>query len=273
MVHRRTTVTTALALAGLGASPASADSLTSPYTVRGRLDIDLHRHSRRGPGPQRQPQDSGAGRRRRADQSWVGARSGSGPAPLPGPDVVGALDLYGVTFEGAGMGSTLITNNATAATDTEPFDMTASDRITIRDLTVKAGGPLRSTSDAIDFDGGDFVVIEGLPSGSRGRGIVFDGKGHGSLAHADDNVIRDCWVHDVPSDGIELLASDRNLVEEVSRRQRRGHGIQITKASSVATQPNKPSNENTIRRNDIDQAGSDGINVNSGNKTTSSPMR
>ncbi|MFQ6171692.1 right-handed parallel beta-helix repeat-containing protein [Oryzobacter sp. R7] len=176
-------------------------------------------------------------------------------------------DLYGVTFEGAGMGSTLITNNASDATDTEPFDMSASDRITIRDLTVRAGGPLRSTSDAIDFDGGDFVVIERVEvSGSRARGIIFDGKGGGSITHADDNVVRDCYVHDVPGDGIELLASSRNLVEGCRISNVGGYGVRIGKSSSQATQPNKPSDENTVRGNTIDQAGRDGIFVNSSNR-------
>lgn len=176
-------------------------------------------------------------------------------------------DLYGVTFEGAGMGSTVIQNNAADATDTEPFDMTASDHITIRDLTVKAGGPLRSTSDAIDFDGGDFVVIERVEvSGSRARGIIFDGKGSGSITHADDNVVRDCYVHDVPGDGVELLASNRNLIEGCRILHVGGYGVRVGKSSATATQPNKPSNENTVRNNTIDQAGRDGVFVNSSNK-------
>lgn len=176
-------------------------------------------------------------------------------------------DLYGVTFEGAGMGTTLITNSTSASTDTEPFDMTASDRITIRDLTVRAGGALRSTSDAIDFDGGDFVLIERVEvSGSRARGIIFDGKGSGSITHADDNVVRDCHLHDLPGDGIELLASSRNLVEGCRITNVGGYGVRITKSSTSATQPNKPSDENTLRSNTVDNAGRDGIFVNSGNR-------
>jgi parallel beta-helix repeat protein len=176
-------------------------------------------------------------------------------------------DIVGVTFEGAGMGVTVIRNNAGNATDTEPFDMTACDFITIRDLTVKAGGPLRTTSDAIDFDGGDHVVIERVEvSGSRARGIIFDGKGSGNISHADDNVVRDCYVHDVPGDAIELLASGRNLVEGCRLVGVGGYGIRIGKSSSVATQPNKPSDANTVRGNTIDQAGRDGIYVNSSNR-------
>ena len=176
-------------------------------------------------------------------------------------------DLNDIVFEGAGMGQTIITNNVSAATDTEPFDMTASDRITIRDLTVDANGPLRSTSDAIDFDGGDLVVIERVEiSGSRARGIIFDGKGSGSISHADNNTVRDCYVHDIPGAGIELLASNNNVIDGCTIEDVGGYGIRVTKSSSTATQPNKPSNDNVISNNVINQAGSDGIFVNSSNR-------
>ena len=176
-------------------------------------------------------------------------------------------DLNDIVFEGAGMGQTIITNNSSASTDTEPFDMTASDRITIRDLTVDANGPLRSTSDAIDFDGGDDVVVERVEiSGSRARGIIFDGKGSGSISHADNNIVRGCYVHDLPGAGIELLASNSNRIEGCMVEDVGGYGIRVTKSSSVATQPNKPSNDNVIINNVINEAGSDGILVNSSNR-------
>ena len=259
---------TAAVVVGLGAvaaSPATADSPLSPYVVARQGTTSTYTAT-----PATGPALTGSlktvvqdAARKLTDGGGGTIRFGAGTYDLAGTWWE-FYDLYGVTFQGAGMGATIITNNASDATDTEPFDMTASDHITIRDLTVKAGGPLRSTSDAIDFDGGDFVVIERVEvSGSRARGIIFDGKGSGSITHADDNVVRDCYVHDVPSDGVELLASNRNVVEGCTFTNVGGYGVRVGKSSATATQPNKPSNENIVRGNTIDQAGRDGIFVNS----------
>lgn len=258
----------ALVFGGVTSQPASADSPLSPYTVARVGSTSTYTATpASGPvitGSLKAVVETAA--TRLTDGGGGTIRFGAGTYDLGGTWWE-FYDLYGVTFEGAGMGSTLITNNASNATDTEPFDMTASDRITIRDLTVRAGGPLRSTSDAIDFDGGDFVVIERVEvSGSRARGIIFDGKGGGSITHADDNIVRDCYVHDVPGDGVELLASNRNLVEGCRITNVGGYGVRVGKSSSQATQPNKPSDENTVRSNTIDQAGRDGIFVNSSNR-------
>lgn len=183
----------------------------------------------------------------------------------------GRLDLNFVNdirFLGAGIDVTYFRNSSSAATDTEPFDFGESDRITIRDMTVLAGGPARSTSDALDFDNGDDIVVERVKvTQSRGRGIVFDGKNGGSLT-ADRNVVRDCIVDGVTSDGIELLGSNLNLVEGCVVSNVGGHGIQITKGSAVAVQPNKQSNDNVLRNNVITNAGQDGININSSSRNT-----
>ena len=183
----------------------------------------------------------------------------------------GRLDLNFVNdirFLGAGIDVTYFRNSSSAATDTEPFDFGESDRITIRDMTVLAGGPARSTSDALDFDNGDDIVVERVKvTQSRGRGIVFDGKNGGSLT-ADRNILRDCIVDGVTSDGIELLGSNLNLVEGCVVSNVGGHGIQITKGSAVAVQPNKQSNDNVVRNNVITNAGQDGININSSSRNT-----
>ncbi|MGI9658609.1 MAG: DUF7594 domain-containing protein, partial [Gaiellaceae bacterium] len=169
-------------------------------------------------------------------------------------------EIADINFQGAGIDVTVIRNNSSASTDTEPFDFVGADRVTIRDLTVDAGGPLRTTSDAIDFDLGNDIVIERVKvSDSRGRGIVFDGKEVGRSA--DRNVVRDCVIDGIPSDGIELLASRDNLVENCTITDVGGYGIQITKSSPSADDPNKKSNDNEIRNNTIDQAGRDGINI------------
>jgi uncharacterized repeat protein (TIGR01451 family) len=103
---------------------------------------------------------------------------------------------------------------------------------------------------------------------SRGRGIVFDGKDiiGGSLRTAERNVVRDCVISDIPSDGIELLASSRNHIEGCTITNVGGHGIQITKSSTTADQPNKKSDDNVLVGNSIDNSGQDGINLNSGDR-------
>ncbi len=261
----------AMAVAGTGAAvavPAGADSPSSPYVVT-RVGTTSTYTATPAVGPQltgslKAVVETAA--TRLTDGGGGTVRFGAGTYDLGGTWWE-FYDLYGVTFEGAGMGATLITNSSSATTDTEPFDMTASDRITIRDLTVRAGGALRTTSDAIDFDGGDQVLIERVEvSGSRARGIIFDGKGSGSISHADDNVVRDCYVHDTPGDGIELLASSRNLIEGCRIVNVGGYGVRISKSSTQATQRNKPSDENTVRATTIDQAGRDGVFINSSNR-------
>ena len=127
-----------------------------------------------------------------------------------GPEWFEFYDLTGITFEGQGIDVTILRNNASASTDTEPFDFTNGDFITIRDMTVSAGGPSRSTSDALDFDAGDNNLVERIKvTGSRGRGIVFDGKdvSGGQPRTSAGNVVLDCIITGIPSDGIELLAS------------------------------------------------------------------
>ncbi|HEX6034473.1 MAG TPA: DNRLRE domain-containing protein, partial [Anaerolineales bacterium] len=178
-------------------------------------------------------------------------------------------DLTGITFAGQGIDVTVLRNNSSASTDTEPFDFTNGDLITIRDMTVTAGGPLRSTSDALDFDAGDNNLVERVKvNGARGRGIVFDGKDvfNGQPRTATGNVVLDCIITGVPSDGIELLASSSNRIENCQVLNVGGHGIQITKSSSSAGQPHKKSNDNIIVGNTIDNSGQDGINLNSGDR-------
>ena len=182
-----------------------------------------------------------------------------------GSDHFEFYDVVGITFEGQGIDVTTIQNNSSDSTDTEPFDFTNSTQLAIRDMTVFAGGPLRSTSDALDFDGGDDVIVERVKvTGSRGRGIVFDGKETTGSGTANRNVIRDCSISNVPGDGIELLASSDDLIENCTITDVGGHGIQLNKASSSAQEPNKQSTDNVIQNNTITDAGQDGVNINSG---------
>ena len=167
-------------------------------------------------------------------------------------------NLRGITFQGQGMDVTTIRNLTSAATDTEPFDVSTANNVVIRDLTVNAGGAFRSTSDAIDFDGGNDTLIERVKvTGARGRAIVFDGKDivGGVLRSAERNTISDCVVTGVPTDGIELLAASRNRIEGCTVTDVGGHGIQLTKSSASAAQPHKPSNDNVLTSNVVRQLG------------------
>ncbi len=171
-----------------------------------------------------------------------------------------------VTFQGQGMDVTVIQNNSSQAADTEPFNTSTTDHVVIRDMTVRAGGPVRTTSDAIDMDGGNFDLIERVKvSQSRGRGIVFDGKDivGGVARTADNNIIRDCVITGVSTHGIQFLASRFNRVEGCTITNTTNYGVQITKSSDIARQPNKKSNGNVITGNFIDNAGTDGIQINS----------
>jgi len=168
-----------------------------------------------------------------------------------------------VTFQGQGIDVTILRNSSSVAGDTEVFDMGRVNRVQIRNLTVFAGGPFRSTSDGIDCDTCDDVVIENVKvSGSRARGIIFDGKDNVGDRDAVRNIIRNCIVVGVPSDGIELLASSQNTIQGCQIRDVGGYGIQITKSSSSASQPNKKSNDNVVSGNTVENSGSDGININ-----------
>jgi parallel beta-helix repeat protein len=172
-----------------------------------------------------------------------------------------------VTFVGAGMGLTVVRNLTTVAADCEPFSFAGVFGVTIRDMTVSAGGPSRTTSDAIDCDYGNNVLIENVRiTASRGRGIIFDGKNTGwdSL----NNVVRNCVISGTYSSGIELLASSHDTIEGCTITNVGRYGIQVNKASTSTDQPNKKSNDNIVRNNVIDQAGLDGINVNSGDRNT-----
>jgi parallel beta-helix repeat protein len=176
-------------------------------------------------------------------------------------------DIVGVKFLGAGIDSTTLVNNESTATDTEVFDISRADGMVISGMTIRAGGPTRSTSDAIDFDSGNGSRVENVKvTQSRGRGIVFDGKDitGGVVRKAENNVISNCIVDGVPGDGIELLAASRNQVQGCTVTNTGGYGIQLVKGSPTAGQPNKKPILNVISANTVDQSGSDGINITSG---------
>jgi Right handed beta helix region len=190
-------------------------------------------------------------------------RFGAGTFDL-GRDRFEFQELTGVTFEGAGMDATEIRNSSIANIDTEVFDLARTSRIAIRDMTLSAGGDERSTSDAIDVDGGSDTIVERVRvSASRGRGIVFDGKDvfGGVALEAKNNVVRDCVISNVPGDGIQLLAASESRVENCTVTNAGRHGISIAKASPLAGQPNKKSLDNVLSANVIRGSGHDGINV------------
>ena len=175
--------------------------------------------------------------------------------------------LTDITFEGQGIDVTVIRNSTTIAADTEPFNFRGTNRVTIRDLTVSAGGPPRTTSDAIDFDRGNNSLVERVKiTASRGKGIIFDGKDidpDGTPWVSEGNLVRDCIIEGTNNDGIQFLASSNNRVEGCTIRNVVGDGIEIRKSQSTALQPNKKSNGNVLIGNVIDRAGENGIRVTS----------
>src|SRR6266545_3702878 len=181
-------------------------------------------------------------------------------------------ELHDIVFDGAGMNSTIIQNDNSTAADTEPFNFTGAFNVTVSDLTVSASGTPRSTSDALDFDKGNDVVVERVKiTASRGRGIVFDGKNANWTSLS--NEVHDCVIDGVPGDGIEFLASSDNLVEGCTITNTGLHGIQLVKSSTTADQPNKKSNNNVITGNTITNSadvtsGRDGIRISSSNSIT-----
>ena len=200
----------------------------------------------------------------------IKARGGAGTVRFTagdfdlGADYFHLVDIHRITFAGAGMNATVIHNNNSTANDTEPFNFYGAFGVTVRDMTVSAGGSPRPTSDALDFDRGNNSTVENVKiTHARGRGIVFDGKNENWQSL--NNTIRNCVITGASLDGIELLASSNNTVEGCRISNVRSHGIEIAKASAVAPgQPNKKSSGNIIRNNVIKQAGEDGIRVNGG---------
>jgi parallel beta-helix repeat protein len=175
------------------------------------------------------------------------------------------LDIADINFVGAGMDATVIKNSTDAAADTEPFNFSGAFRVGVRDLTVSAGGAPRNTSDALDFDRGNDVVVQRVKvTASRGRAIVFDGKNDDWTSLR--NQVLDCVVTGADSDGIELLASSNNTIRGCNISGVGGHGIQVTKASAGADQANKKANDNLVTGNVVDQAGQDGINITSSDR-------
>ena len=199
-----------------------------------------------------------------------------------GSDFFVLHDVHDIVFEGQGMDQTVIENVNDAAQDTEPFNFSTATRITIRNLTVSAGGAPRTTSDAIDFDNGSHSLIDHVKiTSSRSRGIIFDGKGdagQGISWAADFNVVSNCVISGTQSaagDGIELLASNDNEIYGCTITNVVNNGINVAKASTLAFSPNKKSNDNYIHDNTIEAAGRNGILVNSsdGNRIENNTAR
>jgi parallel beta-helix repeat protein len=176
-------------------------------------------------------------------------------------------DISDIIFEGAGMNATIIKNSSDAPDDTEPFNTMGATRVTIRDLTVVAGGSPKTTSDAIDFDRGNFNLVERVKiTASRGKGIIFDGKNFGW--DSQGNIVRSCEIYGTNNDGIQFLASSNNRVEGCFIHDTVQDGIEATKSQNLPDQfqANKKSNDNVIIGNTIDNAGQNGIRIHSSDR-------
>jgi parallel beta-helix repeat protein len=156
-------------------------------------------------------------------------------------------DLSGMTFTGEGIDVTILQNNGgTLAADTEVFDMVRCSGTTIRDMTVRARGSRRESSDAIDFDNSSNCLIRRVKIDvcERGDGIVFDGKDVNATAQS--NVIRDCIVVNAQFSGIQFWAVENSRIINCTLEANLGSGVWISKASTSAAQPNKKSRGNRV---------------------------
>ena len=100
------------------------------------------------------------------------------------------FELHGIaniTFEGQGMGVTTIRNFSNLPSDTEPFDIVGASNVTVRDLTVEAGGAFRSTSDASTSTTGE------TRSSSASRSPCHAVAGSSSTARAPDGRPTATW--------------------------------------------------------------------------------
>jgi parallel beta-helix repeat protein len=174
-------------------------------------------------------------------------------------------DVTNITFHGQGMDATTIQNLTNADDDTEPFNTKGATGLIIRDLTVIAGGTPRTTSDAIDFDRGNYNLVERVKiTASRGKGIIFDGKD--ADWNSVGNTVRSCVISATHNDGIQFLASSNNRVEGCVISNTVRDGISATKSQAIHAQPNKKSNDNVIIGNTIDSAGENGIRIHSSDR-------
>ena len=172
-------------------------------------------------------------------------------------------DSTDILFTGQGMGVTTIQNSTTAAADSEPLSFTRADKMTIRDMTISAGGTARSTSDALDFDDCDDVLVERVEVIlSRGDGIVFDGKDSG--AQALRNSIIDCHITGADLCGIQLLASDFGIVRGNYIYGNGECGLKLNRKTSVTVQN---SEGNVIVGNHIHDNDESGIEILEGART------
>jgi parallel beta-helix repeat protein len=183
-----------------------------------------------------------------------------------GPDWFRLENMTDITIEGQGMDVTTIQNYTTEEHDREPFNTQGATRVVIRDLTVVAGGPPRTTSDAIDFDRGNYNLVERVKiTASRGKGIIFDGKD--SNWTSVGNIVRNCEISGTNNDGIQFLASSNNRVEGCFIHDTVEDGIEVRKSQNdPLIQANKKSNDNVIIGNTIDNAGQNGIRIHSSDR-------
>src|SRR6266511_3738100 len=154
-----------------------------------------------------------------------------------GADFFKFYDLADVTFVGAGIDATVIQNYTAAAEDTEPFNFTGADRVAVRDLTVSAGGPARTTSDALDFDRGNDVGGHGIQLNKSS--LLADQPNKKS----SDNLISNNTIDQAGQDGINVSSGDRNTVtgntitnssDDTSGRD----GIRITSIDTITCDDN-----------------------------------
>jgi parallel beta-helix repeat protein len=120
---------------------------------------------------------------------------------------------HNIAILGQGIDVTFVRNSPPNTADLEPFSYSDADGAIVKDMTISSAQNGRLTSDALDFDNSDNVLVERVKiTSSPGRGIVFDGKDQAGQPgwQSHNNVVRDCIATGCARSGFEFLCAENS---------------------------------------------------------------
>jgi parallel beta-helix repeat protein len=118
-----------------------------------------------------------------------------------------------IAILGQGIDVTFVRNAPPNTADLEPFSYSDADGAIVKDMTISSAQNGRLTSDALDFDNSDNVLVERVKiTSSPARGIVFDGKNQAGQPgwQSHNNVVRDCIATGCARSGFEFLCAENS---------------------------------------------------------------
>jgi parallel beta-helix repeat protein len=175
--------------------------------------------------------------------------------------------MHNIWLVGQGIDVTFIKNAPPNTADLEPFSYSDADGAVVRDMTIRSEPNLRYTSDALDFDNSDNVLVERVKiTASPARGIIFDGKDQvgqpGWQSH--NNVVRNCIVTGCALSGIELLCAENCQIIDCTVYGNAEHGVNIAAQSNSL----RHSIGNTVSGGSYTNNGKNGIAIFAGESNT-----